>query len=180
MTDHLQQKAEEQLTRREIVLLKSGLRDVASGRVKSFARVKQEIETEFAVDQKLQDRAEELVRQGVSGRPFRVKHSSKQVRLTRAYKYTLLGLTAGIAMAAPTAKQIDHLRKYVHYFGPMHVWGCPMDDTCDCAYKPTNDAINDLCRTSLKWPPEGCYCNEEIGTCDACKAALAKGAPPNG
>ena len=32
--------------------------------------------------------------------------------------------------------------KYVEYHGACHEEDCPEDDTCNCAHKPINDAVN--------------------------------------
>jgi len=36
----------------------------------------------------------------------------------------------------------EPLTEYIVYHGPVHFYGCPGDDTCDCPHKPKNDAAN--------------------------------------
>jgi uncharacterized protein YuzE len=45
-----------------------------------------------------------------------------------------------------TDEEIEGLREYVNWFGAAHVEDCPEDDTCDCACKPLNDAVNSVFR----------------------------------
>jgi hypothetical protein len=61
------------------------------------------------------------------------------VQLTRA---NVAGYEKGFKAAL--ADYAEPLRKYVEYFGAMHFYGCPGDDTCDCRYKPINEKINEL------------------------------------
>ncbi|HEY6108666.1 MAG TPA: hypothetical protein VIV56_07165 [Gemmatimonadales bacterium] len=46
------------------------------------------------------------------------------------------------------------LRAYVDMMGPAHELGCPCDDTCSCAGKPVNDAVNAVL-TTLYGPAPG-------------------------
>jgi hypothetical protein len=46
-----------------------------------------------------------------------------------------------------TDKQVAQgLEGYVVYHGGIHDDDCPGDDTCECEYKPLNDAANEACR----------------------------------
>ena len=51
-----------------------------------------------------------------------------------------------LAAAQPklTEEQLEHFRRYVVWCGPVHSQDCPVDDTCNCEWKPTLDAINAL------------------------------------
>lgn len=46
---------------------------------------------------------------------------------------------------AITPDELRHLRFYVEASGGIHDEDCPQDDTCDCSWKPTLDAVNALC-----------------------------------
>jgi hypothetical protein len=40
----------------------------------------------------------------------------------------------------------ERLAQYLEYCGAIHDVDCPEDDTCDCAWKPVNDAANEAYR----------------------------------
>lgn len=45
-----------------------------------------------------------------------------------------------------TREQVCLHESYVMANGGDHEDDCPCDDTCDCAWKPRNDAVNAVCR----------------------------------
>lgn len=51
--------------------------------------------------------------------------------------------------AALTNAGIQHLCRYVEEHGASHDDDCPCDDTCDCSWRPTLDAVNAMCNLKL-------------------------------
>jgi predicted nuclease with TOPRIM domain len=49
----------------------------------------------------------------------------------------------------------DGLREYVMWYGGMHDFDCPEDDTCECSDRWINDAVNKLCCHLLPPADEG-------------------------
>lgn len=46
--------------------------------------------------------------------------------------------------AWPSEAQLEGLKDYVIWHGGAHTSDCPGDDTCECACKPLNDAVNEM------------------------------------
>lgn len=39
---------------------------------------------------------------------------------------------------------LDNLKVYAEYNGPIHDKDCPGDDTCDCSYHDVNESVNKI------------------------------------
>jgi hypothetical protein len=49
----------------------------------------------------------------------------------------------------PSEAQLEGLKDYVIWHGGAHTEDCPGDDTCECAGKPLNDAVNSILREAF-------------------------------
>ena len=54
----------------------------------------------------------------------------------------------GIAVTL-TEADVEGLRQFIDWHGPLHGAECPADDTCDCLGKPANDAVNAICQKAF-------------------------------
>ena len=48
-----------------------------------------------------------------------------------------------------TEAEIEGLRDYVQWHGPVHSADCPADDTCECLGKSANDAVTAILRKAF-------------------------------
>ena len=47
--------------------------------------------------------------------------------------------------AVERALMAERLTQYVIYHGAIHEDDCPSDDTCECRWRPVNNAVNAAC-----------------------------------